>query len=259
MAHFYGGQSEYLINEENKNQQTVLCYAIIGFVALTAAIAAVLIYAFVYRAGLLEFSILLWVVDVIVYFFILPKMDRYAKERDNFHKGHTGEGRAWYLLKKLPDSFHVFQGVKEIERLWGDIDFVVVGPTGVYTVEIKSHRGIIRFDGSELTRDWWKFKKKDFLKQAKGQAYAISELIKTKIEKSVWVSPLVVFTSSMTRINIDRKEVLGVHILRGNDLVQFIKSQPIILDDAELKKIVGVFCESGLCVKHKSKPHKNRF
>lgn len=245
MAHLYGGQSEYLISSEKKNQQKVNHYALVGLLLFVA----VLIYALVYRSGLLKFSILLIIVDIIAIIFFLPKLGRYGSVRDNFHNGHKAEGRAWYLLKRLPYQFHVFQDIKEINGLWGNIDFVVVGPTGVYTVEVKSHKGVIRFDGSDLTRNWRRFAEKNFLKQAKGQAYAVNDFIKTEVSKEVWVKPLVVFTSSVAYVRVGATEVSGACVLHGNNLAHFIQSQRVILSNSEIEKIISAFCGAGFCIK----------
>ncbi|HAT68478.1 MAG TPA: hypothetical protein DCS20_02570 [Candidatus Yonathbacteria bacterium] len=245
MAHLYGGQSEYLISSERKNQQRINHYALVGLLLFVA----VLIYTFVYRSGLLKFSILLIIVDIIAIIFFLPKLGLYGAVRDNFHNGHRAEGRAWYLLRRLSHQFHVFQDIKDINRLWGNIDFVVVGPTGVYTVEVKSHKGVIRFDGSDLTRNWRRFTEKNFLKQAKGQAYSINDFIKTKIVEDLWIKPLIVFTSSVAYVRVGTTEVSGVHVLHGNNFIQFIQNQRVILSDSEIKKIISAFCGAGFCIK----------
>jgi len=47
----------------------------------------------------------------------------------------------------------------------GNIDHILVGPKGVFTLEVKSHRGTVTFENGTLLRDGIEFKK-DFLKQA---------------------------------------------------------------------------------------------
>jgi hypothetical protein len=66
------------------------------------------------------------------------------KERINYYKGIIGELLVGYILEGLPDDFKIIPG---IEAAGGDIDHVLVGPTGIYTIDTKNWRGVVTDDG----------------------------------------------------------------------------------------------------------------
>lgn len=244
MTHLYGGQSKYLIDNKKKNLDVMIFFGIIALLSYLA----LFIYGFIYRIGFLRLSALLWIVNGFASLLAL-RMFVYKKHAGNFYFGSKAESLVWYLLRELPDTFHVFQDIKNINGLWGNIDFMVVGPTGVYTVEVKSHKGVIRFDGSRLTRDRWGFLK-DFLKQAKRQSFAIHQFVQEKTGEYQFVNPLIVFTSSRAHIRLDNGMISPVNVLYANNLVQFIQNEKICLDYNNVEKIIGAFCSEGFCKKY---------
>lgn len=61
-------------------------------------------------------------------------------EEDGFisaFRGLRGEDDIFRLLQQLSDTYSVYRGLQFREH--NDTDFVVVGPTGVFTIEVKSH------------------------------------------------------------------------------------------------------------------------
>jgi len=95
---------------------------------------------------------------------LLVAPERSARRVRAFHKGARGEGRVAAALAALPASFAVFHGVDVGAGVAlsgaGDIDHIVVGPTGVWVIETKCWDGQvevrpdgIRFDGKPPSRD----------------------------------------------------------------------------------------------------------
>jgi hypothetical protein len=70
--------------------------------------------------------------------------DKLERKRIDYRKGAVGEALVNYILAGFPDAYRVIPGV---ETSFGDIDHVVVGPTGVYAVDTKNWRGIVTADG----------------------------------------------------------------------------------------------------------------
>ena len=76
-------------------------------------------------------------------------MDELDKERESMQKGAAGEKAVARILSRLPDEYRV---VNDVRTSAGNLDHVVIGPTGVFVVETKNWRGIIAADGKgELT------------------------------------------------------------------------------------------------------------
>jgi hypothetical protein len=89
--------------------------------------------------------LLLWLVWKLAF----RRLDELESERESMRKGAVGEKSVAHTLSKLPDEFRV---VNDLPTPTGNLDHVVIGPTGVFVVETKNWRGIIGADGKgELT------------------------------------------------------------------------------------------------------------
>ncbi len=65
-----------------------------------------------------------------------------------------GKRAEWFVQKiaeKFPEDFIALGSLMLSEK--GNIDQVIVGPTGVWTIEVKSHAGKITFNGHDLLRN----------------------------------------------------------------------------------------------------------
>ncbi len=63
---------------------------------------------------------------------------RVAKGTRTYRLGWVGEMIVGLQLRRLPYMFHVFYDVRLHEDA-GNTDYVVVGPTGIFTIEVKNH------------------------------------------------------------------------------------------------------------------------
>lgn len=170
-------------------------------------------------------------------YFIIRKILREIWSHEiRFIKGEKGEGRVYFELQKLPDSFVVIQNM-QLGGAW-NIDFVVVGRRKIFVVEVRSHSGTIEFDGERLVRDG-KFFEKKILKQARSQAFSISEFILKNTNKNVWVEPVVVFTGT-TKIHFGRKKIGGVYVIGISWLNSLLSDKDRVGQalDGSLKKLL---------------------
>jgi len=76
--------------------------------------------------------------------FSLRQLDAMEKVRANISKGATGEASVALVLSNLSDEYKV---INDLATPFGNLDHVVVGPTGVYILETKNWRGIVSSDG----------------------------------------------------------------------------------------------------------------
>ena len=148
MAHVYGKPGGFAKEEYTRRMLRYFCivYAVvivagaaIGFVCGLGQKGGVIsLYCLV---GFIVFTLLAWLV-------LVPRferfLDRRAKEASNWKAGYTGEAQVANLLEDLPDDFHVFHDVKHRD-LAGNIDHLVVGPTGVFVLETKNWRGHVEY------------------------------------------------------------------------------------------------------------------
>jgi hypothetical protein len=90
-------------------------------------------------------GLLMWLVASLTF----RRMDALDREREHWGKGAVGEKSVAHTLSKLPDEFRV---VNDLPTPSGNLDHVVIGPTGVFVIETKNWRGIVGADGKgELT------------------------------------------------------------------------------------------------------------
>lgn len=71
--------------------------------------------------------------------------EKLEKERINFRKGATGEVLVGYIPEGFPDDYRV---IHDLTTSFGNIDHVVVGPSGAYVIDTKNWKGVVTADGN---------------------------------------------------------------------------------------------------------------
>ncbi|MGI8889878.1 MAG: nuclease-related domain-containing protein [Chthoniobacterales bacterium] len=71
------------------------------------------------------------------------QIDRYERERAARRRGQAGECPVAGTLDRLPDQFFVFH---DVTTGIGNLDHVVIGPTGLFLIETKNWRGVATAD-----------------------------------------------------------------------------------------------------------------
>jgi hypothetical protein len=184
MARIYGKNSGYLIKNEARYY-----FLAVGLVLLPLLVIWLL----------LKFSspAVVGIGAVILIFFLVivsEPLVKYLKAKSGkFYSGWGGELEVRRVLKSLPDDFAVFQDLNFPGRR-GNIDFAVVGPTGVFTLEVKSHKGSIGFNGRELLLNGRAFWEKNVLEQSFGHAIGLKNYLRQAAGQEVFVKPALVFS-----------------------------------------------------------------
>lgn len=120
-----------------------------------------------------------------------------------------------------------------------NIDHVAVGPTGVFTIETKSHRGRIGFDGKQLVRGG-KPLEKDFLRQAKSQALWLAKQLGEK-GHDLFVVPIVCFTRGY--VQVSKAATRPVVVVPLKWLPEALERGKGRLDDANLDAVADAVRE----------------
>jgi len=232
----HGKQSEYLRNSQLKNLLHGTMWRIIG-------IAILLIVLFIISKIAIKLTgYTLVIVLVLIILFLKGPFDRFItrsyrkpeKTADKFYRGRKGEDAIRDDLEALPDDFHIFFDVT-VPGGYGNVDFVIAGPTGVFAVEVKSHRGEVGFDGQELTNNGKRFEK-DFLKQAKGEALQVSNFLKNKLQRNIFIQSVLVF-SNYVKIHFGMNQVNGVYVIQKYYVQKLITAGSQRLSAEEVTKI----------------------
>ncbi len=220
MGQIHGKQSNYLRSSEVKNLLHGTMWRFIG-------VGVLLLTLFIISQASRRLTGYALLVVLVLIILLLKPLNRFItrtyrkqeKTADKFYRGRKGEDTIYDDLKKLPDDFHIFFDVT-VPGGYGNIDFVIAGPTGVFAVEVKSHHGEIGFDGQKLTNNGKHFEK-DFLKQSKAEALQVSNFLKNKLHRNIFAQPIVVF-SNFVKIHFGMNQVNGVYVIQKNYLQKLI-------------------------------------
>jgi hypothetical protein len=158
----------------------------------------------------------------------------FNKKKIKYLAGLRGESVIYFELKKLPKEYSVFQDVKIYKRC--NIDFVVLGPTGIFAIEVKSHSGKIDFNGRDFLINGTVFKEKNILNQAYAEASKVKEIIRD-VEN---VYPVLAFSHYNAIVSFGFKPQNNVYVINKKYLNNFIKQQAVIFDDNKIFNIKSV-------------------
>lgn len=124
-------------------------------------------------------------------------------------KGLKGEQTVEHVLTQLPDGYTVYNDIV-LGKQNGNIDFVVVGPNGVFIIEVKNISGEITFDGNQLLQNG-KPMKKDYLFQA-NKEYEVLHNYLLNQGLNIFVTPLLVF-NRYAKIRMGSEKVNNVTVI----------------------------------------------
>ena len=187
---------------------------------------------------------ILAVVLIGIYLIFYKPINREIRLKWNYTYGLIGEQSVGKILEGLPESYKIFANVV-IPPLKSNIDFVVIGPTGIYTIEVKSHNGFITEDGHQLLRNGIPFQEGDILHQAYGESMRLSDYLLKNNIASPEIQPFMVFSNKYTTMHFGKKQLHGVSVIGAKWLTDTIYNRvplPIMTVD-NINKIQKVFEE----------------
>jgi hypothetical protein len=149
MAKVLSDAGRYVSQQTAKKFQQLVVIGLVGFGLMSFLFGVFAIYGLFLKHSSAEFcfSTVVFVLLMLLVFRVLNQhMDTYEKERLNFLKGATGEETVARKTDHLPDDFHV---IHDLPTRYGNLDHVIIGPTGVFILETKNWRGTIKADGND--------------------------------------------------------------------------------------------------------------
>jgi len=155
----------------------------------------------------------------------------------SWNKGIKGEYIVAEYLNQLPEDYFVFNDVK-FPGSYGNLDHIVVGPTGIYVIETKNYKGFFLVKGNEFF-----YKNGSRVKKAKGQpgkqVMANSMSLKKFLEDNgvnmdgVWISSIVTLIDNNFKIEQKPKYY---NVLFPSTIPQFILNSKRNIDRDILKE-----------------------
>ena len=179
----------------------------------------------------------LWVCGAVFYF----------RKYKIFKAGAAGESGLLEYVRKLPNQYHIFTNfqIKE-KRIHDEVDFLVIGDTGVFVIEAKNHVGKIVGTADDIE---WKQYKSDQegniktklmanpMKQADWHTINIDRLLRQD-GFHVAVSGLLVFTNPKATLEIGSSKLAILDNSKAvNSYILNYKPQQR-LDKSHINKIV---------------------
>lgn len=122
----------YVTKQKRKNIFLGLYGIFLLFLAL-----GITIYILIF---LNKYSAVVWLADgllVIIIFVTKVYLKNQDKEVDHWHKGEKGEAITQKIIKLLPPTYTCFEDV-HLPDITGNIDHIVVGPNGIFSIETKN-------------------------------------------------------------------------------------------------------------------------
>ena len=164
---------------------------------------------------------------------IMRNIDKHENEKLKHRKDALGEAAMGYILEALPDGYVVFN---ELRTLSGNVDHVVIGPTGIFVIDTKNWRGTITPDGQgELLRNG--------RSTGRGEVKFLLALISSLREKINILTHRDDFLQAILAFPLARVEVpwgttRNVHCLADERIPDYIRkyrfSQPLKKNEIEL-------------------------
>ncbi len=156
-----------------------------------------------------------------------------ARRSDRAERGADAEVVVAQLLRGLPKEYHVFH---DLVFEGFNIDHVVIGPTGVFIVETKSHRGKVSAKGEALLLNGRPFEK-PVLNQAWSEAFTLRDRLPQIAGKPCSVQPLLCFPNAFIQA---RDPVKGVIVVSRHFLLRVITgSRAVTLSQTEILQLVN--------------------
>lgn len=142
------------------------------------------------------------------------------KQLDKAFKGAQAEVKVSEFLQGLPYGYAV---INDLECPMGNIDHIVLGPTGMFMIETKSHKGIITLSRDEriLLHNHLPFEK-NVLKQMFNQLFWLRDELNYMGKKAPFIYALMVFTDAV--VDVD-KPIKNVSIINKDCLIEHITTK----------------------------------
>ncbi len=155
MARVLGKSGRYVSQEATRLLHLmwtlcIICMAVVGTILGFILRASVPWFTVRPLNGVL-FSVVLLLVLWLAGSWTFRRVDELETERGKWRQGARGEEVVGAILSRLPDGYRV---INDFPTGSGNLDHIVIGPTGVFVLETKSWRGVIGAnEEGELTQN----------------------------------------------------------------------------------------------------------
>jgi len=147
MAKILNEAGQYPSDQALINHRRVLVVGLLAFAVLGAVMGFVIARRIpietLASTKVAASEVVLVVAAIGICIYSMKKIDAFERLRRSMRKGADGETRVGNILGDFPESFCVING---LATSFGDLDHIIVGPTGVFVVDSKNWRGVVSSD-----------------------------------------------------------------------------------------------------------------
>lgn len=156
----------------------------------------------------------------------LARILRVHTDERAWRVGADGEERMGRLLARLPRGWFVFHDLP-IGAAGANIDHLVIGPGGVFTVNTKNLTGRVWVGERALLHNG---NKTDYLRKALAEAKRASAILSRAGGRPIATAPVLALFCEALTIKSDPRDV---HVIRASRLVAWLRSRSIELQAAD--------------------------
>jgi len=148
------------------------------------------------------------------------KINEADRQRSCWRKGAVGEALVAATLTDLPNDFIV---VNDVSKRFGNIDHVVIGPTGVYVIDAKNWKGSVKSDGQGELQLNGKGLPKPAIKSLLAGVMNFQCKLKALTDTDHFVRGVMVFPNAYVEANFGSTR--QIHCLRNDRLIEYLQDQ----------------------------------
>ena len=166
------------------------------------------------------------------------KLSQLSKYRDALRRGADGELQVGRIVSNLPDEFCV---VNDLTTPFGNLDHVVVGPTGIFVLDAKNWRGVVSADGKGELLLNGKATDKPVVRPFVSRMMGIRDKVRTLSPgPDPYYKALLVFTAA--RVDANWGSTGKVHCVRDDQLHDYIVGESgTHLSPDEVERVAQAF------------------
>jgi hypothetical protein len=217
------GESGRYVSQEAVNQSRRIILIVVIAVCVLGMIEGFVLSSYIPSGALPAWFRLLILIAVLAGMLILSKwgfkkLDALEKKRAAMRRGATGEIQVGNILADFPDSFCV---INDLTTPFGNLDHVVVGPTGVFVLDTKNWRGAVSPDGKDELLLNGQPTDKPYVRQFVGRMLGIRDRVLVLARGlDPFYQALFVFTAA--RVEAKWGSTGNVHCVRDDQLHEYI-------------------------------------
>lgn len=143
---------------------------------------------------------------MLVFYFEMKKAEKELVDeyRHNYFTWGRGAGAELIVKRSLMALSSDYKILSDFQPGKWNIDHICIGPTGIFAIEVKAHKGTISYVNNKLKRNNQELDG-NYLGQAKKGSVFLNQLIKEKLNKEYFVVPLLIFPNAKIDGSINHK------------------------------------------------------